>query len=218
MAGYRHICNDRRPTISIISKSKSSNTKVARVIEAYDLEGIAENLEAAWTGETGERTSLRDLADEFNETVLEAAVREVGDSSIDLEIASMYDVLQNDDGPEATRVRRRLERKGIDVDELTNDFVTHQAVHTYLTKDRNASLPADERNLAERRMEAIEKLQGRLSAVTEEALSSLANADEIDRDGYNVLVDVRAVCPRCGADAPIGEVIQNGGCGCTDID
>lgn len=185
------------------------------MIEAYDLDGIGESLEAAWTGETGERTSLRDLADEFNEAVLEAAVREAGASSIGIEIAGMYDVLRNGDGPEATRVRRRLEREGIDVGELTADFVTHQAVHTYLTKNRSATLPAKERNLPERKIETIEKLEGRLSAVTEEALSSLANAEEIDRDDYDVLVDVRAVCPHCGADAPVGDVIRQGGCGCT---
>lgn len=186
------------------------------MIELYDFEDIGESLEVAWTGETGERTSLRDLADEFNEAVLEAALREVGAPSIDIEIASMYEVLQNNDGPEATRVRRRLERAGVDVDELTKDFVTHQAVHTYLTKNRNASLPTEERKLSERKLETIEKLQGRLSAVTEEALSSLANADEIDRDDYDVLVDVRTVCPRCGADTPVGEVIRQGGCNCTN--
>jgi predicted transcriptional regulator len=185
------------------------------VIEAYNLEGIGERLEAAWTGEAGERTSLRDLADEFNRAVLEAAVREAGSSSIGLEIESTYDVLRNEDGPEATRVRRRLEREGIDVDELTEDFVTHQAVHTYLTEYRGASLPPEERTLAERKIETIEKLQGRLSAVTEGALSSLAKADEIDRDDYDVLVDVRAVCPRCGADASASELIRQGGCDCT---
>jgi len=29
-----------------------------------------------------------------------------------------------------------------------------------------------------------------------------------------VLVDVRAVCPNCGTDAPVGELIRGGG-GCT---
>ena len=45
------------------------NTKVGRVIRAYDLDGMGANLEAAWTGESGERTSLRDLADEVDEAV-----------------------------------------------------------------------------------------------------------------------------------------------------
>lgn len=195
------------------------NTKVGRVIEEYALDGMGDRLEAAWTGRTGERTSLRDLADRFNEAVLEAAVREVGTSSLDIEASSTYDALRHGTGPETTRARRRLEREGVDVDELTADFVTHQAVHTYLTEIREASLPAaDEGDRAERKIETIEKLEGRLSAVTESAISSLASADELDRDDYDVLIDVRAVCPHCGADAPVGDVIRRGGCGCTTDD
>lgn len=194
------------------------NTKVGRVIEAYDLDEMGATLEAEWTGETGERTSLRDLADEFNEAVVAAAVRETANSSLDVEVASTYEALQNGTGSEATRARRRLEREGVDVDSLTADFVTHQAIHTYLTEDRGASLPTDEEGRAERKIQTIEKLQGRLSAVSESAISSLANADELDRDDYDVLVDVRAVCPRCGADAPISELIRRGGCGCATDD
>lgn len=186
------------------------------MIKAYGLEGMGERLEAAWTGERGERTSLRDLADEFNKAVLEAEVREAGGSSMDIAISSMYDALENDTGPEATRVRRHLFREGVDVDGLTADFVTHQAIYTYLTKARDASLPDEKGNRAEQKLKTIEKLQGRLSAVTGSALVSLANADDLDHGDYDVLVDVRSVCSHCGADAPVGEVIRQGGCGCTD--
>jgi len=54
--------------------------------------------------------------------------------------------------------------------------------------------------MADRKVETIEKLQGRVSAVAESAISSLANAGELDRGDYDVLVDVRAVCPNCGTD------------------
>ena len=192
-----------------------TNTKVARVIEAYDLDGMGANLEAAWTGEAGERTSLRDLADEFNEAVLEAVLREASVSSLSVDVSSTYEALRGESRSEATRARRRLEREGIDVDELIGDFVTHQAIHTYLTQERDASLPAADGDMADRTAETIEKLQGRVSAVAESALSSLANADELDRGDYDVLVDVRAVCPNCGADTPVGELIRRGGCGCT---
>ncbi|WP_128903759.1 rod-determining factor RdfA [Halorubrum amylolyticum] len=198
------------------SETDGSNTKVGRVIEERGLDGMGATLEAAWTGESGERTSLRDLADEFNEAVLEAALREAGVSSLNVEVESTYEALRSDSGPEATRARRRLEREGVDVEELTGDFVTHQAVHTYLTREREASLPESDDDLAERKVETVEKLQGRVAAVTESALASLANADELDRDGYEVLVDVRAVCPDCGTDTPVGELIRRGGCGCTD--
>lgn len=197
------------------SETTTPNTKVARVIEAYDLDGMGESMEAAWTGETGERTSLRDLADEFNEAVLEAALRDAGTSSVAIDTSSMYETLQGDSGSETTRTRRRLEREGIDPDELSEDFVTHQAIHTYLTKDREASFSVDTDGLTDRKTETIEKLQGRVSAVTESAISSLANAGELDQDGYDVIVDVRAICPNCGSDSAISELIRRGGCDCT---
>jgi hypothetical protein len=198
------------------TEASSANTKVARVIEKYALDGMGANLEAAWTDDTGSRTSLRDLADEFNEAVLETALREASVSSLNFDVSSMYEALQNSSGPETTRARRRLEREGIDVDDLTGDFVTHQAIYTYLKQERKASLPSTEENLSERKIETIEKLQGRVSAVAESTLSSVANADELDRGDYDVIVDVRTICPNCGTDAPIGELIRHGGCGCTE--
>lgn len=195
---------------------RESNTKVARVIESYGLEAMGARLEASWTAESGERTSLRDLADEFNETVLETALREAGASPLDAAVSSLYETLEDGSGSAATRTRRRLEREGLDVDALTADFVTHQAIHTYLTEARGASLPTDDRSATERKVETIEKLRGRTAAVTESAIASLANAGELDNAEYDVLVDVRTICPNCGADAAAGEVIRQGGCDCGD--
>ena len=197
------------------TEASSTNTKVARVIQKYNLDGMGASLEAAWTGEAGERTSLRDLADEFNEAVLEAALREESVSSVNVDVSSTYAALRGDSDSSATRARRRLERKGIDVDKLTEDFVTHQAIHTYLTQEREASLPAADDDMVDRKAETIEKLQGRTSAVAESAISSLANTGQLDKDNYDVLVDVRAVCPDCSSDTAVGELIRRGGCGCT---
>jgi hypothetical protein len=186
------------------------------VIDKYDLTEMGARLESAWTGETGERTSLRDLATMFNEAVLTAALREAGSGSLAVEVAGTYETLSSGSDADATRVRRGLEREGVDPDDIESDFVTHQAIHTYLKRDRDASLPADDRDRRERKIESIKKLQGRLTAVTETALSALAATDELDRDDYDVLVNVRAVCPDCGADQPISELLQESGCSCVN--
>jgi len=198
------------------TEASGKNTKVARVIREYGLDGMGANLEAEWTGEAGERTSLRDLADKFNEAVLEAALREASISSLNVDVPSTYEALRGESGASVTRARRRLEREGVDADELTEDFVTHQAIHTYLTQERKVSLPSGDDDMAERKVEIIEKLQGRVSAVAMSAISSLANSDELDRSDYDVLVDVRAVCPSCGSDTPVGDLIRRGGCSCTN--
>lgn len=196
-------------------QTSDRKTKVARVIEKYDLEGMGARLEAAWTGKSGERTSLRDLADEFNEAVLKVVLREAGVSPLNFEVAGTYDALESESGPETTRVVRRLEREGIDPDALATDFVTHQAIHTYLTKEREASLPEDEGDPVERKIESIEKLKGRTAAVTESTVSSLGSAGRLDGDEYNVLVDIRIVCPVCGTGYPVGEFLRRGGCECS---
>jgi hypothetical protein len=189
---------------------------VARVIDKYDLAQMGSHLEAAWTGETGERTSLRDLADEFNETVLTAALRDAGGAPMMLEVSEAYEKLSSGTEANATRARRRLERKGINVHTVESDFVTHQAIHTYLKRDRDVSLPSDDGDRRKRKIESIEKLQGRLTAVTESTLSSLAAAGDLNGDDYNVLVNVRAVCPDCGIDRSVSEFLREGGCSCTD--
>jgi len=192
------------------------NTKVARVIRDYDLSGLGTHLEEAWTGVGGERTSLRDLADEFNKRVLEAALRDVGGSTLDFEVAGTYESLRSDSKPDVVRAHRRLEREGVDPESLERDFVTHQAIHTYLTEAREATLPEDDGDAVERKVETIEKLQGRVTAVTESTISSLASSGALDRDGYDVLVDVRTVCPECGSDYSVAALFRQGGCGCQE--
>ena len=190
-------------------------TKVARVIDERDMTGMGARLEASWTGESGDRKSLRDLADEFNQAVVESSLRSVGSAPMEFEVSGTYQALSGEPNADATRARRRLEREGVDVEELTADFVTHQAIHTYLKRDRDAALPEDDRDPRERKVESIEKLQGRLTAVTESALSSLAASGALDSDEYDVLVDVRAVCPDCGAGQPVSELLRQGGCECS---
>ena len=123
-------------------------TKVARVIREYGLEGLGARLEEAWTGVSGERRSLRDLAEEFNEAVLEAALRDAGGSPLDFEVSGTYESLQSDSNPEVTRARRRLEREGVAPESLERDFVTHQAIHTYLRNERDATLPEHDADAA----------------------------------------------------------------------
>ena len=198
------------------NSSRGRGTKVARIIDTYELSGMGAELEAAWTGESGKRTSLRDLADEFNERVLEEALRESGVSALDYEVTGTYEALRHGSGSEETRARRRLEREGVDVDAVSSDFVTHQAVHTYLTKEREATLPERDENAVDRKVETIDKLNSRVAAVTDTAIESILPDDELDRTSYEVLVDVRVVCGECGSDHSVGELLRQEGCDCAD--
>lgn len=196
------------------------NSKVARVIDEYGLDGLGAEMERKWTGQSGDRTSLRDLASEFNIEVLRSALADAGGDAIGTDVAGTYRALADDATPsgERIRTRRELERIGIDVEDLERDFVTHQAIHTYLTDYRNAELPDRSENIVERKVETIERLQGRTIAVAESTVDMLINADRIAPGEYELFVDVRAVCTECGVDAPLVDLLRDGGCDCDQID
>lgn len=186
-------------------------------MDRYGLEEWGARLEAEWTGDGTDRTSLRDLATAFNRAVLRAAVREAGGSALDTDVDSLYRTLTDDDASrsDAVRKRRDLERAGVDVDQVESDFVTHQTIYSYLTNVRDASLPEeDSEDRIERKKETVQRLAGRTQVITESTLEELGNADEISDREYEVFVDVRAICGNCGADYGIAALLDQGGCDC----
>jgi len=116
------------------------SSKVARLLSEYGLEGLGEELEDRWTGDGVERTSLRDLADYFNKRLLERALIDAGMSALDSDVSTTYRDLTDDDVSTGVRTdtRTRLDSNGIDVDDLESDFVSYQAIRSYLTEYRGA--------------------------------------------------------------------------------
>ncbi|MFB6155542.1 MAG: rod-determining factor RdfA [Haloferacaceae archaeon] len=200
-----------------VSDRPETNSKVGRLIEAYDLDGLGEELEEYWTGEREDQYSLRKLADHFNRQLLRRAMERAGLNPMDNDVESTYDLLTDDEVSEGVRIqrRRRLERDGVDVDRLTSDFVSHQAVHTYLTKYRGASHETDDgSDPVEKSIETLQRLQSRTEAVSENTVDRLKNAGDIDVGEFDVLVDTRVLCQDCGSDYEVIELLERGGCDC----
>jgi hypothetical protein len=193
-----------------------TRSKVGRLVREYDLEGLPAELEARWTGESGERTSLRDLADLFNRRLLERALERAGRSSLEANVDQLYRALTDDDVSTGvrTRTRRELERDGIDVDALESDFVSHQAIHTHLTKYRGVDHARDE-DLAEKSLQRLRRLQGRTEAVTTDTVERLIDREEVEGDEVRVLVNVQVLCQNCGTSYDATEFIEGGGCDCS---
>ena len=198
--------------------SSNAGTKVARCIEKYDLPEMGPTLEARWTGESGERTSLRDLAEIFNRTLVEAALRDVDTRPLSVDVGGIYEALRHGSNTERLRAERRLEREGVDAEALTADFVSHKAVHTYLRRNREASPPTATATTVENRIQTIEKLEGRVAAVAEAAVSGVPAAEDADTPAYEVLVDVKSVCTACGETYSVRDLLTRGGCRCVHAD
>ncbi|WP_137290602.1 rod-determining factor RdfA [Natronorubrum halophilum] len=200
----------------------TTNTKVGRLIDRYDLgREYGEELEAAWTADGSERKSLRDLAEEFNHRVLASAMDEAAMSPLDGEVDNIYRLLTQDEVTAGVRteVRGQLERNGIDVNQLERDFVTYQAIRSYLQNECGAEYErTSNENRIERTADSINNLQARLSSVCETNLDQLRDTDRITLDDYHLFVSVDVLCEACDSQYTVSELLERGGCDCDETE
>ena len=204
--------SDERPF-----SGRGRRSKVARLIDEYDLQGLGAELEQQWTAEE-DRKSLRELARDFNWQLLEQALEEANVQYLDGEIENTYRLLTDDEvsSAESTRVKRRLERDGVDIDALENDFVTYQAIRSYLKNHRGAEYTPDETDPLEREATNVQKLCGRMATVTGGKLEQLRASDELTLGEFRTLADIRVVCEDCNTQFNVLNLLNRGGCNCTD--
>lgn len=189
--------------------------KAGRVATAHALDDFDRELEQRWLGDGRERESLRSLADYANRRVLRAAMREAGMEVIDGEVENTYRLLTDSDtsAGDRTQVERRLERAGVDVDDVESSFVSHQTIHTHLRECRGVSREEADRDRVESARRTIFSLQSRTEAVVEDSLSRLAG-DELSLAGVDAFVDIQVLCESCGRQHEVGTLIDRGGCQC----
>lgn len=191
--------------------------KVSRIAKKYEIQNAKEDLIKLWTQD--DPVSLRDLATYFNEQVLQAAMENEGMNTLDGEVENIYQLLASDEISKGiqTETQRKLERNGINVEELQSDFVTYQAVRTYLQK--GCDLEYEQQTDAERIenvIQSIGQLQNRTATVTEEKLSQLNKTDRIELGEFRIFLDLRIFCEECSTQYDVQEVLEQKGCKCID--
>lgn len=192
-----------------------TRTKVGRLIEEYGLDGIGAEFERRWTGDRGERDSLRTLADVFNQRLLERAMHDAGMDPIDGEVANIYRLLTDADvsrGVE-TEVDTRLDQQGIDLDALRTDFVTYQAIRTFLQDVRGASYETTTGSV-EDAQSSFARLIGRTTAVVDQKLSQLQSAGILTLGTVRVRTAVTVYCEDCETQYDVTTLLDAGGCDC----
>ena len=197
-------------------RASGQRGKVARVLDEHDLGALGDELVARWTAEE-DRMSLRELADYFNKQLLTEQLDDRQVATLAGEINNLYELLTDDNVTSGTRIQteNRLEEYGIDVDAVRSDFVTRQAMHTYLTKQREAEYDTPEaEDVIERRLAELQRLESRQRAVTEKTLSTLSNSDRFSIGEFQVLVSTRVQCSDCGRQFEVGDLLQRGSCEC----
>lgn len=199
-----------------MSESKG-DYKVGRLIEKYSLEGIEDEFAAEWTRDDGERSSLRDLADEFNRRILRVVLRDVNINPHGRDIENLYRVLTDDDVSSGVQVqsRRELEQEGVAIDELESDFITYQAIYNFLQDycDATYQQPNDDKQL-ESDIERINRLISRTRAVAEDDLERLSQTGRIALGEHDVFVDIQVYCQECDTQQSLSDLLTNAGCDC----
>jgi len=195
--------------------SDNPSNKIDQTINKYNLQGMGAELENRWLGVDREQESTRDLADFFNKAVLKEAIDESEAFTLSKNVDKLYQTLTGEAETDSTLVRSRLEQSGIDVEEVTNDFVSHQTVYRYLKDIREAEQP--DQSPEERKQNAIEtiqRLRGRTTTVTERTINSLKKADAIAVGEFSILNDLQVLCESCGRSYDVATFLEHGGCEC----
>ena len=206
--------------------------KVGRVSRETGLHLINEELVGRWGGEHSETMSVRELADYFNEQVLQKILSESDTRFIGAEASDFYSTLSSDpeegepdDG--VTKADRdnlvsELEDAGFDVDKiLTNYFLSYQSIYSHLTdclevsapssKSKQTSLNDDKDTVRRVQSRAVDVGQTYVSRHTE----GLSGGDPEDR--FEVRSSVTVRCNECGYKKPVVRFLSDGGCYCDDI-
>lgn len=192
--------------------------KVNRLLREYDLPELGDELVVRWTREE-DRWSLRQLADFFNRELLRAELSNRGSDLIDGEVENLYRLLTDDEATSGDRqeAESRLRRRGIDVETIEEDFVSYQAIRTYLRRARDVSPPEETRTAGshrETKRTTIQQLSTRLRKVTETSILELTNAGDLSIGDFDVTVTVRVHCRRCDTRMTAVELLSKNECQC----
>lgn len=198
------------------STSDPTRSKVGRLIDQYEIENIGDELEERWLGEGYADQSLRDLADWFNRRLLRTKLEQNGMTPLDGEVSNIYRLLSSEDVTAGSRVEAEatLENNNINTDQLKRQFVSHQAIYTYLTKFRGASKNESSGDPVQKSQDTIQKLRNRFIAVTENNLEQLRSSRRITLGEFNILLNVQVLCEDCGGSYSVTELFNRGGCEC----
>ncbi|MWV38433.1 MULTISPECIES: rod-determining factor RdfA [Natrialba] len=191
--------------------------KVCRVLEDHDLEHYDERLLEEWRGDGSQRKGYRQLARWLNVTLLRREMDKVGLSTLGDEAESKYDRLR-EEGTTSSEVAAMLEREGIDVERLQDDFVSYGVVRTHLLDCLDAEYEKEESSEWER--EAIEIARNHAKEKIVSAVRSLERKGKL-RGGEDITVhvDVDLECESCQTRVPLRRAIYRGElCDCATME
>lgn len=189
--------------------------KVGKLTKKYDLTDKNENLVARWTGEQGDKESIRKITDEFNQKLLHTKMHAAGMEIIEGRVENLYRLLIDENRLDAVQIQARshLDNGGVNVDRLEDHFISHQTMYRHLKNCLNAK---KEPNIlaTEKELKRIHSIQNRAEVVVDNSIARLRDGGKLDLDEFEVLINFRATCEDCGTLYDVTDLLDNGGCEC----
>lgn len=185
--------------------------KIEQNIDKYDLEGLDEDLRQ----QRQEGASLRDLAADINRRILTAALMEANVSLIG-DVASIYETLRGDEVSVGQRAEMsaRLTRRGVPMEEVEDDFVSHQTVSDYLTDCLGIDTGHHHQLTVDEAIKTIEWAEARGEAVISRTLTRLHKASELSTAVGDVSCSLYVTCKQCNNRYHLYAFLDRGGCDC----
>lgn len=187
--------------------------KLKRVTSAYDLAGVDDELRRRY--EDGDAT-LHELAAYVNDRITTVTLEAIGNPR-GTEPATVRAALQGEESIPATRrddLRAAIAGK-VDVEVLTGSFVSHETIRRHLNEHLDVSTSRGGFSTFEELQEALESYQEQYEDGIESALQRGGRKGLIDGDTYRVF-STRVECERCSESYRLSELLDSGGCDCTD--
>lgn len=199
-----------------MTEGDTCSCKVGRVADRYDFD--VDDLRRRYRTDA----SLRDLETTVNKRILRTAIeRAAGDVSVlesnDRSVDALYEILRGDDDAapaERARVATRLEQAGVDVDAVTDDWVSHATIKTHLNDCLSMDTSREASITPEEAISTVEWTRSRSERVVSETVKRLEKAGILEVAEPNVGVSVRITCEACGRSYTIQRLVDDGGCAC----
>jgi len=203
---------------SLDSSVENANTKVGRLIAKYGLDGMAADMEERWMRDDEQSKSIREIEEDFNKAVLRRVLEDSGTQPFESELDTIYRVITDEQATmtEDIEVQERLSERNVDADSLADDFVSHQTIYNFLTKQRKAEYQStqDPQERLRRSNESVQKIKNRLTAVAQTNVRSLENSGLLTLGEFDVMGEVYVYCQDCNSRFSISELIDREGCEC----
>jgi len=197
--------------------------KVGRAAGRYGLDRLDDDL---LHRRREDDASLRALADYVNRRILGAALdaADLDDGTAGVygavtdeeAVSAVYRALAGDDAePERTaRVRTRLEQAGVDLDAVTDDWVTHPTVRHHLRECLEVDTSRDSTITPDDAVDTTEWARARCARVVARTFERLDDAGLVTTESRDVSVTIQVTCTACGNSYRPTSLVERGGCAC----